>query len=130
MNQQGAFKIFGFDFCNTSQDADKKCWAIKEPDPELPPVAQPNLDFLAPELGRNPRRHGHGANNTINCRAPADMYSLGCIIRSIYHEGESPWKMEGDVESYFRHAASHNAMPRLDKVPKEVLQLILYPSLL
>lgn len=124
VNQQGAFKIFGFDFCYTSQDAGSKTWPVKEPDPELPPPAQPNLDFLAPELGRNPRRHGHGANNTINCSSSADMYSLGCLIRSIYHAGESPWKMENDVESYFRHAASHNAMPRLEQVPKEVL----YPS--
>ena len=119
VNQQGAFKIFGFDFCHTNQEAGSKAWAVKEPDPELPPVAQSNLDFMAPELGRNPRRHGNGAN-TINCGSSADMYSLGCVIRSIYHGGESPWKMDGDVESFFRHAALHNAQPRLDQVPKEV----------
>nr|CAG4641466.1 EOG090X018J [Eurycercus lamellatus] len=132
VNQQGAFKIFGFDFCttNTNQESGNKTWPVREPDPELPQPAQSNLDFLAPELGRNPRRHGHGAN-TINCGSSADMYSLGCIITSIYQGGNSPWKMDGDVESFFRHAASHNSQPRLDQVPKELVdhvRLLMHPT--
>lgn len=117
----GAFKIFGFDFCTPSQDANSKLWSVREPDPELPSVAQANLDYLAPELGRNPRRHGHGSN-TIGCGSSADMYSLGCVISSIYQNGKSPWQMDGDVESFYRHASSHSQpLQRMEGIPPELV---------
>nr|CAG4636783.1 EOG090X018J [Ceriodaphnia reticulata] len=131
VNQQGAFKIFGFEFCTASQDANSKLWPVREPDPELPPVAQSNLDYLAPELGRNPRRHGNGAN-TISCGASADMYALGCVIVSIYQNGKSPWQMDGDVESYYRHAGSHSQpLQRMEGVPPELVdhvRSLLHPT--
>ncbi len=127
----GAFKIFGFDFCTSSQDATSKLWPVREPDPELSPVSQSNLDYLAPELGRNHRRHGNGAN-TIGCGASADMYSLGCVIVSIYQNGKSPWQMDGDVESFYRHAASHTqTLQRMEGVPPELVdhvRSLLHPT--
>lgn len=72
VNEQGAWKISGFDFCITTQNPqDGKTWPVKMPDPELPPAAQPNLDYLAPELGLG-KRYG-GNVNTIDCGASADM---------------------------------------------------------
>ena len=127
----GAFKIFGFDFCTANQDANNKLWQVKEPDPELPPVSQANMDYLAPEMGRNPRRHGHGSN-TITCGSSSDMYSLGCVISSIYQGGKSPWQMDGDVESFYRHAASHSQpLQRLEGIPAELVdhvRSLLHPS--
>lgn len=131
VNQQGAFKIFGFDFCTSSQDPTSKLWPVREPDPELSHVSQPNLDYLAPELGRNHRRHGNGAN-TIGCGASADMYSLGCVIVSIYQNGKSPWQMDGDVECFYRHAGSHSqSLQRMEGVPPDLVdhvRSLLHPT--
>ena len=118
MNQQGAWKVFGFDFCSTGQsvaegDGGGK-WQVRQPDPELAPAAQPNLDFLAPELGATVKRQG-GNVNLVTCAASADLYSLGCLMAAIYQGGQSPWRMDGDVECFFRHAKSQ---PFLAKVGK------------
>ena len=129
VNQQGAFKIFGFDFCVTNPQESSggiKSWQVREPDPELPPAAQPNFDYMAPELGRNPRRHGN-ANNTVNCTAATDMYSLGCVVATIYSgDGRSPYRMDGDVESFFRHAQNANQLqqPGLSGLPAELIQYV------
>ena len=124
VNHQGAWKIFGFDFCSTTQAPGEDgrpggSWPVREPDPELPPPAQPNLDYMAPELGSG-KRYG-GNVNTVTCGSSTDMYSLGCLIAAIYQDGKSPWIMNGDVESYFRHAQAKPPFLRMDGIPAELV---------
>ena len=123
VNQQGAWKIFGFDFCITNQNPqESKSWLVKEPDRDIPAISQANLDYLAPEVGVGKRLGG--TVNTINCRSSADMYSLGCVIASIYQKGKSPWKMEGDVDQFYRHAASNPLIQRLDGIPTDLSEYV------
>jgi SCY1-like protein 2 len=60
------------------------------------------------------------------------MYSLGCLIVSIYQNGKSPWQMDGDVESFYRHAASHTqTLQRMEGVPPELVdhvRSLLHPT--
>ena len=121
INQQGAWKIFGFDFSSTSS-TEAKSWTVREPDPDLPPTAQPSLDYLAPEIGRGKRFGGNV--NTVACESSADMYSLGCIIVSIYQNGNGPWKMDGNVDQFYRHAASNAILQRTDNIPSELVSYV------
>ena len=53
------------------------------------------------------------------------MYSLGCLITSIYQDGRSPWRMDGHVESFYRHASSHTQpLQRLEGVPAELVEQV------
>ncbi|CAK9814468.1 SCY1-like protein 2 [Anthophora quadrimaculata] len=51
INSHGAWKIFGFEFCALNQNAEGKQpqWSYIEYDMSAPYVAQPNLDYQAPE---------------------------------------------------------------------------------
>ncbi|CAK9807555.1 SCY1-like protein 2 [Anthophora plagiata] len=51
INSHGAWKIFGFEFCALNQSAEGKQpqWSYTEYDMSAPYVAQPNLDYQAPE---------------------------------------------------------------------------------
>ncbi|KZC09290.1 PREDICTED: SCY1-like protein 2 [Dufourea novaeangliae] len=51
INSQGAWKIFGFDFCalNLTVEGKQPLWSYVEYDMSLSAVAQPNLNYQAPE---------------------------------------------------------------------------------
>ena len=123
VNHQGAWKIFGFDFCSTSNQSENKSWSVKEPDRDVPSISQANLDYMAPEIGQG-KRFGANSDTTITCRSSADMYSLGCIIASIYQNGNSPFKMDGDVDHFYRHAMSNAMVTRFDGIPSELVDYI------
>ncbi|RWS01792.1 SCY1-like protein 2, partial [Dinothrombium tinctorium] len=46
---------------------------------KLPKLAQPDLDFIAPEI----QLHS-------NCSPQSDMFSLGLLIYALYNKGRSP----------------------------------------
>ncbi|BES93414.1 STYKc [Nesidiocoris tenuis] len=78
INEQGAWKIFGFDFAvhNVSTEATPS-WKCPPQSMYIHDVATPNWDYLAPECG---------LTETIS--AASDMYSLGMLIFTIYTDGK------------------------------------------
>lgn len=75
INQQGSWKIFGFDFCihNNNPGSTQPTYPFQEYNYSLPTVAQPPLDYLAPEYILT-KSHSNAA----------DMFSLGMLIYSLY----------------------------------------------
>ncbi|CAH0587149.1 unnamed protein product [Chrysodeixis includens] len=78
VNQQGAWKIFGFDFCIANQSAAgaPPFWPFTEYCPAMHPLTQPVLDYLAPEYVLSATH------------SPAsDLYSLGMVIYALHSTG-------------------------------------------
>ncbi|KPJ16198.1 SCY1-like protein 2 [Papilio machaon] len=78
VNQQGAWKIFGFDFCiaNQSSPGAPPFWPFTEYCQALHPLTQPALDYLAPEYILSASH------------SPAsDIYSLGMLIYALHSTG-------------------------------------------
>ncbi|PSN52016.1 hypothetical protein C0J52_06121 [Blattella germanica] len=95
VNQQGAWKIFGFDFCihnHNTQDA-QPYWPFVEYSPSLHPLAQPCLDYLAPEYAL-----------TLSHSPASDMFSLGMLIFALHNSGQPLYCNNGDWGSYKRNA--------------------------
>uniref|UniRef100_A0A0V0G6A0 Protein kinase domain-containing protein n=1 Tax=Triatoma dimidiata TaxID=72491 RepID=A0A0V0G6A0_TRIDM len=113
INDQGAWKIFGFDFAvqNSSSDS-MPIWTCQEEDcgsayPHA--LAHPHQDYLAPECFSND-------NKTLG--PPSDIYSLGALIYALYNEGRSPFN--GDR----RLARLKNSELNLSKVADGLRQLV------
>ncbi|KAJ8918976.1 hypothetical protein NQ315_016880 [Exocentrus adspersus] len=70
INSQGAWKVFGFDFCvhNTNPPNNAPNYPFEDYNPTLPNVCQPNMDYLAPECVLS---HSHSSSS--------DMFSLGML---------------------------------------------------
>lgn len=78
VNQQGAWKIFGFDFCvhNTSPPNAATVFPFEGYSPTIPSASQPNLDYLAPEC------------ILVSTHSTAsDMFSLGMLIYALHAVG-------------------------------------------
>uniref|UniRef100_A0A2A4K326 Protein kinase domain-containing protein n=1 Tax=Heliothis virescens TaxID=7102 RepID=A0A2A4K326_HELVI len=78
INQQGAWKIFGFDFCIANQGAAGSApfWPFQEYCPAMHALTQPVLDYLAPEYVLSASH------------SPAsDLYSLGMVIYALHSTG-------------------------------------------
>lgn len=78
VNQQGAWKIFGFDFCiaNQSVPGSAPFWPFNEYCQAMPALTQPALDYLAPEYILSASH------------SPAsDIYSLGMVIYALHSTG-------------------------------------------
>ncbi|XP_014248964.1 SCY1-like protein 2 [Cimex lectularius] len=89
INEQGAWKIFGFDFAilNSSSDA-TPMWKCPDPRSFRHELARPDLDYLAPECGL-----------TESISPPSDIFSLGVLIFAIYNSGRTPFS-NTDWHSY------------------------------
>nr|CAG4640636.1 EOG090X018J [Eulimnadia texana] len=126
VNSQGAWKIFGLDFCvigDSSSDG-KVAWNVKELESDITPLAQPNLDFLAPEVSQG-KRYG-GSTATLPVSHSLDMFSLGCLVYAIFNHGNSPWPMECDIERYFRLSGSNRELPYkgIESVPADLRETV------
>lgn len=78
VNQQGAWKIFGFDFClaNNNPTGSAPYWPFNEYCPAMHALTQPDLDYLAPEYALSASH------------SPAsDLYSLGMVIYALHSTG-------------------------------------------
>ncbi|XP_063891505.1 SCY1-like protein 2 [Helicoverpa armigera] len=93
INQQGAWKIFGFDFCiaNQSSAGSPPFWPFHEYCPALPALTQPVLDYLAPEYVLSASH------------SPAsDLYSLGMVIYVLHSTGHQTLGNVGNDYSKFK----------------------------
>ncbi|KAK4881620.1 hypothetical protein RN001_004939 [Aquatica leii] len=94
INQQGAWKIFGFDFCvHNSGSANQPSYPFQRYDFMLPSVMQPKLDYLAPEYIL-----------TETHSLASDLFSLGMlayVLYSINHQTLMPVK---DLQQFKSHS--------------------------
>lgn len=91
INLQGAWKIFGFDFCvhNTSPPNSAMFYPFEEYSPIVPSVSQPNLDYMAPECV------------LTQCHSTAsDMFSLGMLVYSLHSIGGKPILQVKDLQQF------------------------------
>lgn len=81
INIQGAWKIFGFDFCILNQNPhdSQAFWPFTEYTQALHPLTQPILDYMAPECAL-----------TQVHSAASDIYSLGMLIYALHSPGARP----------------------------------------
>lgn len=122
VNQQGAWKIFGFDFCvgNTAGPGAETFWPFQEYCPANHHLTQPVLDFLAPEIV------------TTKCHSQAsDIYSLGMLIYTLHSQGHQTLGMVGsDFRKYkqFVNYLRTNIGSKLSCIPdglKDYVKLML-----
>ncbi|CAG9562341.1 unnamed protein product [Danaus chrysippus] len=93
VNQQGAWKIFGFDFCiaNQSMTGSAPFWPFTEYCQAMHALTQPSLDFLAPEYILSATH------------SPAsDIYSLGMVIYSLHSTGHNTLGNVGNEYSKYK----------------------------
>ncbi|KAL7023868.1 hypothetical protein ACKWTF_012821 [Chironomus riparius] len=96
INQQGAWKIFGFDYCVLNQNPHdaKPFWPFHEYNSSWHALCQPSLEYMAPECAL-----------ISNYTAESDIFSLGVLIYAIYSSGGKPIKMFGKDYQTFRKYA-------------------------
>lgn len=108
INTQGAWKIFGFDFAvqNSSTDA-TPAWKYVDHRRFGHELAQPDLDYLAPECGL-----------TESQSAASDIFSLGVLIFSTYNNGQPPYSNH-DWSSYTTNMSKLKSLQasRLSSIP-------------
>lgn len=97
VNQQGAWKIFGFDYCiaNQSGPGQEPFWPFTEYCPAMHPLSQPILDFLAPEYVL-----------TLSHSTASDIYSLGMLIYCLYSSSHQTLGNVGNDYGKFKRFAS------------------------
>uniref|UniRef100_A0A1I8NCI8 Protein kinase domain-containing protein n=1 Tax=Musca domestica TaxID=7370 RepID=A0A1I8NCI8_MUSDO len=123
INKNRSWKLFGFDFgvANQPQPDGKPYWPCKEYSTSMHMLAQPSLEYTAPEI----------ALNNINS-TDSDLFSLGILIFTIY--AGKPLKLFGsDYSAFRRHANDLNQRkyPPMNAVPSELtesLKALLHPS--
>ncbi|KAB0801956.1 hypothetical protein PPYR_04142 [Photinus pyralis] len=84
INQQGAWKVFGFDFCVHNIGTNQAFYPFQQYDFTLPCVSQPNLEYVAPEY-----------TLTETHSTSSDLFSLGMlayVLHSLNHHTLVPAK--------------------------------------
>lgn len=94
LNHQGAWKLFGFDFCVANQaTADQPpFWPFEEYDSRGHPNCQPHLDYLAPE---------YALTHTLD--TAADLFPLGVLTYALFNEGRPIFHNNQDFGTFKRN---------------------------
>lgn len=113
VNRNGAWKLCGFDFCipNSNTADQTPSFEFKEWECDIPPVAQPHLDFLAPEYSL-----------TMSCSQASDMFSLGALIFAIFNNGKPLYECRDDISQFKKNSEEmrHMRQSLLGCVPEAV----------
>ncbi|KRT78729.1 protein kinase, partial [Oryctes borbonicus] len=124
INQQGAWKIFGFDFCilSTSLGSTSPSYPFEDYSPTLPNVSQPNLGFLAPECVLS-RSQG----------SSSDLFSLGMLIYAVHGKSGDSMHHVKDLQQFKSRANQLKQLPasKLQNIPdglKEHVKMLLNVS--
>lgn len=113
VNKKGAWKIAGFDFsigANNPQDPQPSYRSLNL-EPDLPPLAQPNLNYLAPECVLA------DSNDTAS-----DMFSLGILVYAVYNKGSTLYDANSSVASLkqcINKHLKHLSTGRLNALPED-----------
>ncbi|KAL4704784.1 hypothetical protein ACJJTC_015031 [Scirpophaga incertulas] len=97
VNQQGAWKIFGFDFCIANQNGPGMTpfWPFNEYCQAMHSLTQPPLDYLAPEYILSA---SHSAGS--------DIFSLGMVIYALHSTAHQTLGNIGNDYSKFKRFAN------------------------
>lgn len=95
INKQGAWKIFGFDFCvhNEGQANNQTFWPFIEYSSLVPSVAQPSLNYMAPEVVL-----------TQSHSTASDIFSLGMVAFTLHSPVHQPIMPCNDYQSFKQRA--------------------------
>lgn len=91
VNKNGVWKIAGFDFCATPLNANENILKFPQLNinySDFPSIAQPNLDYIAPE---------YVDRDVLNVETNADMFSLGLLTYTLYNKGKPLLSNSGTV---------------------------------
>ncbi|KAL3229877.1 hypothetical protein MRX96_023504 [Rhipicephalus microplus] len=77
-------------------------------EPDLPPLAQPNLNYLAPECVLA------DSNDTAS-----DMFSLGILVYAVYNKGSTLYDANSSVASLKQCINKHLSTGRLNALPED-----------
>ncbi|KXS20070.1 hypothetical protein M427DRAFT_401402 [Gonapodya prolifera JEL478] len=93
LTAKGEWKIAGFNYSSQlSSDVSSgkpSEWHAESRLDSNEVIDKPNLDFVAPEVLLDEQ-----------CGYSSDMFSFGCLIYALYHEGRSPVQSQGSVRSW------------------------------
>lgn len=113
INKQGAWKIFGLDFCvhNTSPPNSSPNYPFEDYNPTLPNVCQPNIDYLAPECILQQ------AHSTAS-----DMFSLGMLAFTLNSPEKKCIRPVKDVQQFKARAQDLKKLSgtKLQCIPEEL----------
>ena len=116
INEQGAWKIFGFEYCipNTALPNQPPSWQFPEYDHSQPPESYPHLDYTAPEYAL------HGSVTTA-----ADMFSYGMLAFAIYNK-RPLFQSNRNWGVFKRNAGDLKTIPspRLQEIPAELKEYL------
>uniref|UniRef100_A0A2R5LB14 Protein kinase domain-containing protein n=1 Tax=Ornithodoros turicata TaxID=34597 RepID=A0A2R5LB14_9ACAR len=113
INKRGAWKIAGFDFSIAAKNPQdpQPSYQCLNLEPDLPPIAQPNLNFTAPECVTS------DTNDTAS-----DMFSLGILIYVIYNKGKPLYEACSSVATLRQCVGKHLkqlSLSQLHCIPEE-----------
>lgn len=96
INKSGAWKIAGFDFNILNANVGEQATGLSQPfypfrewDPGVPPVAQPSLEYLAPEYALS-----------ATCDISSDMFSLGVFFYSCFTHGKTLYTCQNEYHRF------------------------------
>ncbi|XP_055712763.1 SCY1-like protein 2 [Phlebotomus papatasi] len=118
VNQQGAWKIFGFDFCilNQTPHEAKPFWPYQEYNSTWHVLTQPMLEYMAPE------------NALISAHSSAsDIFSLGMLIYTIHSVSGKPMRTFGKDWGAFKRFAGElkqGRYPSLSHIPDAFVEYV------
>ncbi|XP_024084820.1 SCY1-like protein 2 isoform X2 [Cimex lectularius] len=111
VTKKGTWKLGGLEFTERMNEADGiepvscQSWSSR-----LPKMAQPDLDFIAPEV-----------QTMSQCSIKSDMFSLGMVITSIFNSGRPLIQANHSSSSYVKQ------LEMLDELVSNVLSRIPIP---
>lgn len=93
--KNGTWKLAGCEFVQQAVNvADQTpTYSCEEWRSDIPPEAQPRLDFMAPEY-----------ELTHQCGPASDMFSFGVLMFSLYNEGKPLYECKGDLRAFRTNA--------------------------
>lgn len=115
INSQGAWKIFGFDFCALNQNVESKepLWSYVEYDMSLSAVAQPNLNYQAPECVL-----------ASSVSSASDIFSLGMVAYVLHSAMNVPlYECNNDLmkcKKFLENCTSSIVTSKLIPVPESL----------
>lgn len=125
INNQGAWKIFGFDFCvlNKTPHEATPHWPLPDYNPSWNVLTQPPLEYMAPECA------------LTSSHSPAsDIYSMGMLLYALHALSGKPMRQFGkDFGAFkrFSNELKQGKIPSLSCVPdglREYVKMMLNAS--
>ncbi|XP_041365074.1 SCY1-like protein 2 [Gigantopelta aegis] len=119
LSKSGTWKLAGFDFCllnaNQGDPTAAPLYRFQEWSSEIPPLAQPNLNYLAPEYAL-----------TMMCCTASDMYSVGVIMYASFNKGKTLFDCKDQLSVFKKNAEElrHLRPSLLGSLPEELQQYV------